>query len=299
MPLPDFPSDDAAAAKAWLADPLHHDFAEWASASTDEADRWTGLEVALSAVTGLKPAQLMKRAKNVVAHHLSEVDTKLWVAPEKRKEMAVEAAAEIIRVTTAEWKGECEEWLEGALAAFMPRVIKLWKKMRNASQVRSERGRSHDGASQISSPTKAPKQRSRGVADQGPPRAKKAKTDARNTEGEQTEERAPASDTTRYQRPRTLPERLIQLLVTEDTYILCAPTAILKDKLLQWPAADVREEHLDYGKLRTLLESLCDGDLTLHWGKENRSIRDEEDFTDAVGVMRFDLARLCLENVIL
>ncbi len=53
----------------------------------------------------------MKRTKNIVAQHLSGVDTKLWIAPEKRKEIAVEAAADILRVHNADWKDESEEWL--------------------------------------------------------------------------------------------------------------------------------------------------------------------------------------------
>jgi len=296
MPLPDFPVDDATAATAWLADVSHYDFTEWTSIPPDESERWMGLEAALSAVTQLKPAQLMKRTKKIVGQHLSGVDTKLWVVPEKKKEMAEEAVADILSDHDAEWKDKSKEWLNGALTVFMPRIIKLWKKTRNASHGNSDQGGSQINTSQKSSSTNAPKHRSRGAADLGPPEAKKVKTSTGNAEGKQKEEGVPASSATRFQRFRTISERLIRIQLDDDTSILIAPNAILKDKLLSWPAADLREEHLDYEKLRTLVESTCAKDLTLHWGKEGQPIGDEEDFIHAVGVMRFGLEKLCQEK---
>jgi hypothetical protein len=297
MPLSVFPVNDTDAANTWLADESNHDFKEWEAASLEDKDKWAELETVLSAVTGLKPHSIIKIVKGAISDHLSSEDTTVRATPEQKHKITKQATSAILQNTNTNWKDASEDWLAGALDAFAPRAIKLWKKVQNCKGGKPEQ----DSESRSSRSSK------------------KRRLDTRQRENEKS--RAQGIDvtiqhissnnmhsakrslrrgaTSQNRPPLDLETCMIEVRPDDTTRIRVPIEMVLNDQKRGCSISDIRAEHLDFEKLLAIVSATDDSwdrrTCEMRWGEGKLQIHDGEDFTNAIGVMHFRLEQLRLE----
>jgi len=102
------------------------------------------------------------------------------------------------------------------------------------------------------------------------------------------------------QHPQHLDTFLVDVSIKNGTCIPIAVAAIVGDHKRDCPSSDVRAEHLDFEKLLAIVSATDDSwdsqACKMRWDEDEQQICDDEDFTNAIGVMHFRLEKLRLEK---
>jgi len=302
MPFSVFPVDDPVAANAWLADESNHDFREWEDASLEDKKKWAELETALSAVTGLKRHSIIKSIKDAIPDHFPVEKLTVHATPEQKQKIAEQAATAILNNVNANWKDASEKWLVDALLAFTRRAIKLWKKGLNRKGERPEA----DGFGEGSSSTSSAKRRKLDARQEGDKESCAKGNDLaieHIPSGNRSSSKRVRFDKSLHatsQHPRHLDTFLVEVSMKNGTCIPIAVAAIVGDHKRDCSSSDVRAEHLDFEKLLAIVsatdESWDSQACKMRWDEDEQQICDDEDFTNAIGVMHFRLEKLRLEK---
>src|ERR1700726_3022716 len=133
-----FPINDASAARAWLAAAPNRNFSQWEEAKVGQPSQWGGLEDTIHRVTGLPISTINTYVKQACNANVDQTRTGSRLTKQEIEKVNNQVVANITAQSNVEWKDCISDWLDTALAAYLPRSVTLWKKTMQRVRARSE-----------------------------------------------------------------------------------------------------------------------------------------------------------------
>jgi len=263
LPGQPFPSNNPAAISVWLADIRNRQFNAFNSATPARLGPWSNLFTVFRDVTGLEDRQWEACFYKACGENLDSGPS--HVSLDVRRDVADNAAQEIINTMTTPWKTNTLEWTKAASRVLIPRMIHNWKRKERRKQAPAKTGGPEEQKEALESePEQPPKPQKASIAVRRPsqsPPSKKPRIEAA-TKSTLSPLQASSTALTSPSEPYLLVDSNIVVFwkdsngtdeIDQERQCKIAIAALVEDDILQQDNSDIRAEHLSFEKLLAIL----------------------------------------------